>query len=654
MKASLGKRLVFISICLLLLALPVVGSAATDAVHNYVFGPSTAALLGTQSSTAAQFTGNGAWRETFSAAKFELYIDPVAVFGSTFTIDQIASLTYHTNNVVAPGNIDFFAVLYTTPCTGGDASWYCHRLTAEPMYFNNYVPPTAGVWNTYTTAVGPNQFTFYDYNRTGAYGFYPQPTLQDIQAGPITWSSYIGSGSSTPVDYGSDTVKYISFQTGSATSALLDGYLDAITVVLTTGETYNIDLEDTPAEVWVDDSWAGSITGAEVAAGKFFNYNAFVTIQGGIDAVGSGGTVNVYPGTYDETAANRTIYNSQVYQFGLFFGQAKPGIKVQGVKADGSLITSYSDVATTITTNATNSFGTSGVFVEANDITMSGLGIGRNIPGDNKTIEVIGENFTLKNSVVDVPDGGSVYINDWRYDAGANDSYVEKYTVESNWLKQGTSVDVSSGAGYTGSAVDRKIINNKFTATGSIYAMVSFNGIVPSVGWFTYPVGGATVTGNDFSGSTQYIRSRGTVNEASFDWAAYWNGNTFDKAAMATTDGNPAHPRAYEYMSGSSLMTNVRRIGATIQGEVDNAQAGDTVLVKAGTYVEQVSLGKTLTLKGANAGIAGDAARGPESIVDADLGQRGLRLHRGRHRHRRFQGSEGRRCARVRHSRPRE
>ena len=64
----------------------------------------------------------------------------------------------------------------------------------------------------------------------------------------------------------------------------------------------------------------------------------------------------------------------------------------------------------------------------------------------------------------------------------------------------GGSVDVASGAGYTGAAADRKIINNKFTADGAApyWALVSFNGIVPSVGWFTYPVGGATVTGVDY------------------------------------------------------------------------------------------------------------------------------------------------------------
>lgn len=353
---------------------------------------------------------------------------------------------------------------------------------------------------------------------------------------------------------------------------------------------------DGPAAVWVDDDYTSATSGWDV--------DHFASIQAGIDAVAAGGMVNVYPGIYDETAVSRYLYNATgPYQFGLFFADEKPGVTVQGLKADGSPITAYADVAATVRTNATNSFGYSGIFVEADNTTIAGLRIGPNTPSDNKTIEVIGENFTLKNSVIDVSGGGSVYINDWRYDNGTATSYVTKYTVEGNWLKYGGSVDISSGAGVTGLAADRKIINNKFTADGEnpYWALVSFNGIVPSVGWFTYPVGGATVTGNDFSGSTQYIRSRGTV-AGGFDWASYWANNTFDKAVLATTDGNPANPRPFDYTSGTYFINNTLRIGAAIQPEVDIAQAGDTILVKAGTYTENVNVNKALNLRGATGG----------------------------------------------------
>ncbi|HET7053024.1 MAG TPA: right-handed parallel beta-helix repeat-containing protein [Solirubrobacterales bacterium] len=60
---------------------------------------------------------------------------------------------------------------------------------------------------------------------------------------------------------------------------------------------------------------------------------------------------------------------------------------------------------------------------------------------------------------------------------------------------------------------------------------------------------------------------------------------------------------------------------ATIQHAVDAAVAGDTIEIAAGTYAEQVSVGKTLALRGPNAGIDPNAeARGAEAIVEGGGG----------------------------------
>jgi hypothetical protein len=59
-------------------------------------------------------------------------------------------------------------------------------------------------------------------------------------------------------------------------------------------------------------------------------------------------------------------------------------------------------------------------------------------------------------------------------------------------------------------------------------------------------------------------------------------------------------------------------IGAAVAAPTTNN--GDTILVDPGTYHEHVVIGKSLTLKGANAGVNPvTSARGPESVVDGDF-----------------------------------
>src|SRR5215213_6716581 len=60
---------------------------------------------------------------------------------------------------------------------------------------------------------------------------------------------------------------------------------------------------------------------------------------------------------------------------------------------------------------------------------------------------------------------------------------------------------------------------------------------------------------------------------------------------------------------------------ATIQGGVNAASTGDTIVVCPGTYSEQVNVNKAVILQGAQAGVHGAAAGRPgtattESIVD--------------------------------------
>lgn len=361
-------------------------------------------------------------------------------------------------------------------------------------------------------------------------------------------------------------------------------------------------------EVWVAAGSGNDANSGERAFPK-------VSIQAGIDAVASGGTVNVLAGSYSETASNRYLYDgSGPYQFGLFIGAAKPGITVQGVDASGARITSFASALATVTTNATNGFGPSGFFIEGDDATISGLIVGANAVDQNKTIEVLGDNFSLK--YCDLADlGGSVYLNDWRYDDVNDISHLQSYRIEGNNFQDGLSLDIASGAGYSGPVSGRVIMGNTFTNNaGSYWPFISFSGSDTGVPWFLYSVGGAQITGNTFNNTDptgQHIRARGTYDNSQFDWASYWNNNTFNKAVIVGAVP-PADVRTYSYPNTYGTFNNVRRIGAIVQPEIDNALAGDTVLAKDGVYVEQVEISKDLTLRGAG---AGTIVRSPDALT---------------------------------------
>jgi hypothetical protein len=540
---------------------------------SLVLGPGTPVM----GSGSARFTLDSTGRELFGTLAY-----------AGIRLDQITSLEYSTyRSSTDPGDLLAVTLQFDMDydLTDADTAWQ-GRLVFEPYFTAGSGNIPEDTWQTWTPLDGL-------WWASGAPGNTVCP-----QAAPCTLASLLSVYQNAGLRAG---VGVLQFKAGGPWAGF-DGNVDAFTIGIGSDTTI-YDFQPEPSCTTV--CYADAVSGNDANSGASMA-DAKKTIQAAIDAVQAGGTVRVLPGTYNETAANRSVLGNGSYQFGLFIG--KDGVTVQGVDASDMPLTDYNTLGAYITTNATNNFGYSGIFVEGDDVTIAGLRIGPNTPSDNKTIEIIGDGFTLRDSHVDVPGGGSVYFGDWQFNTGADTSHIQSYTVDHNLLDQSTSIDIASGAGYSGDPLYRQITNNEFENADN-WPSISFTGSGTGVAWFVQSVGGAVIEGNTFTNtfngtdkSAAHIRTRGVVKDIEFGWTSYWNNNDFNKAVVNLVGAYPPFEvRQYSYTSGSYTF-NARRIGVNIQSGINTAQATDTVLVGAGTYVENVLVDKSVEIAGAGQG----------------------------------------------------
>jgi len=108
---------------------------------------------------------------------------------------------------------------------------------------------------------------------------------------------------------------------------------------------------------------------------------------------------------------------------------------------------------------------------------------------------------------------------------------------------------------------------------------------------------------------------------ASFSVFGIFNGSNSADLTIVSSSTTPTPPSGPSGPSGPATYTvcSVDGTYTTIQAAVDAEAAGSTITVCAGTYPEDVSVSKPLTIQGANAGVAGDDTRGAESILDGSF-----------------------------------
>ncbi len=493
-------------------------------------------------------------------------------------LDTLTSLQYSTYQ---PGPTLAIAFSFDIKLRPADSS-YDGRLVFEP-YQNGTVSVGSG-WQTWSPLTG-KWWASHQGASNGTNGLCP------IGA-PCDWATVL-------TDFPDATISgNIVFKAGSNWSSF-DGNVDALTIGVSGADaTYDFEPETPCTTVcYVDGPNGNDLFGGDTPS------TAKKTIQAAVDTVSANGTVRVLPGSYAETALNRDLTHDvggATYNFGLYFGT--PGVKLIGVTAGDVAITDAS------ATQADVDHGwRSGLWARR----LHGRCRQRHHPGppdqrqprpglvdrerqqDDRDPR---RQLHAQDSTTNVPaGGGSVYINDW----SAGGTVVKAYHVLDNVFPDGTSVDISSGAGSSGPLSDREIKGNHFDLNDNGYNGISFNGSGTAVPWYSNTVGGAVISGNTFANSTQYIRSRGTIVDAEFLWADWFNDNTFDGAVMAGPDPANGDLTAYDYDCGygPSSCPNTKRITSTIQGSIDHAAANDIVLVKADTYNESPNIDRSLTLQ---------------------------------------------------------
>jgi filamentous hemagglutinin family protein len=350
-----------------------------------------------------------------------------------------------------------------------------------------------------------------------------------------------------------------------------------------------------------------------------------MSIMAAIDQAATGATVNVYPGSYTEIAAGRALGIDGIYDLGLLID--KDSLILRGVDAAGTTITNANNVQAWITAGASTNFGMNHGVI-ADNVTVEGLGFKPYAANANKTIEIAGDNFTFRNSVVDnrTASGGAGALYFGELIAGAAGE-ITRLTVTGSKFLDG-SVSIQNGVGVASDGVnqpasDRVISNNTFVGSGNYrFGGLLLTGKMDEIPWRPLPIAAATVTGNSFSSFDDSVLVRG--EQQGVDLKQIMLANSFDRAVLVTDSAGNARGELYASSPSGSAPFTMRSkysIQSSVQAGVNRAVNGDTVSVGSGTYAEQLTIAKSLSLLGAG---AGSTTIAPTSLVADSAGMRNI------------------------------
>lgn len=331
-------------------------------------------------------------------------------------------------------------------------------------------------------------------------------------------------------------------------------------------------------DVWVDDDWAGSSEG-DVVGGHIYGYDAFATIQEGVDAV-TGSTVNVSNGTYLETL--------NIYKNLTLIGESETGVII-----DASGFSDYGmDIAGDYTVSLQN-FTLIGPTPTTYGYGIKASGENADITISNVTSQNCGRSGIDLNGVV----AGSIQDVSALSNGGVGLALTDCENVTVSGIT--TSGNAWGGIGIYTQGTYHSGGSDNITITGS-------NSIAEIPPIYTETGGGYPITNLNISIS-DFPYTVG--NNLAPNITAYFA--DFTTAAAAAIGADPINSFINQRSDGRFVVPS----GLTIQAAVTAASPGDLIDVMAGVFVEQVHVTtENLTIQGS--GVASTFIQSPVNLTD--------------------------------------
>jgi parallel beta-helix repeat protein len=285
---------------------------------------------------------------------------------------------------------------------------------------------------------------------------------------------------------------------------------------------------------------------------------------------GNNASYNQRAGIYIQTSSNNTITGGTVRNNSYNPSDSKDaGITILAA-SDNNTITGVS-----IFNNSQN-----GIYLEANNTNISSNNLW------NNTWSGINLTSASNNTLTDNTANNNTYYGIW-LDASCNNTLT------------GNTASNNNGEGiYLESSSNNTIYNNYFNNTNN----VGFSGTIGSNTWNTTMTSGVNVAGGLYLGGNFWAYPNGTgfsqtCIDADFDGIC----DSSYSLASGNVDYLPLSTKRRLIVNKTAPACTVgHSYHTTIQAAIDNASAGDGIIICAGTYTESITVNKAVTLTAFN------------------------------------------------------